>query len=106
MWPKAFLLNSTYHSEFSLCSVEQYVQAVHDGVSAVTFDLAASFWQVILPAETQLYIVGVDGQVYRILRLPYGIDAASEIVHLLVSEVARLAAMTASVRTYVCMLWQ
>jgi hypothetical protein len=101
MWPKAFLLNSTYHSEFSLCSVEKYVQAVHDGVSAVTFDLAASFWQVILPAETQLYIVGVDGQVYRILRLPYGIDAASEIVHLLVSEVARLAAMTASVRTYV-----
>jgi hypothetical protein len=70
-------------------------------VSAVTFDLAASFWQVLLPAQTQLYIVGVDGQVYRILRLPYGIDAASEIVHLLVSEVARLAAMTASVRTYV-----
>jgi hypothetical protein len=65
------------------------VRAVHDGVSAATFDLAASFW------------LGVDGQVYRILRLPYGIDAASEIVHLLVSEVARLAAMTASVRTYV-----
>jgi hypothetical protein len=77
------------------------VRAVYDGVSAVTFDLAASFWQAHLPAQTQLYVVGVDGQVYRILRLPYGIDAASEIVHLLVSEVARLAAMTASVRMYV-----
>jgi hypothetical protein len=60
MWPKAFLLTSAYQSEFSLGSAEEYVRAVHDGVSAVTFDLAASFWQVLLPAQTQLYIVGVD----------------------------------------------
>lgn len=94
MWPWTFLLRSDYTSHFSLESVGNYCQAVHKGNSACAFDLASSFWQVALE-KCNFVIVDEDGKKWRITRLPFGVDCASEIMQLIVEELGRLARVQA-----------
>ncbi len=96
-WPKRLLSQSTYQSAFTLPSVDQYRKTVHAGNWAVAFDLSASFAQVALPAESRLAFKSSDGKLYRLRRLPYGIDVAPEIMQLITECLAQRAAEGLSV---------
>ena len=87
-WPKLLLAISTYVSQHVLKSVDKYRQLARLGGQASTFDLQASFWQVPLPAGSKLVCVTESGKVVRMTRMPYGADAASEIMHILTSALA------------------
>lgn len=90
MWPKEFLAESTYSSQFSLSNVSTYARLVLAGASAVCFDLAASFWQVLLPSSVNFILQAADGSKWRVDRLPFGVDCASEIMQLIVEELVHL----------------
>ena len=90
MWPWMFLLNSDYHSEFSLSNVSQYCNAVFDGKHACAFDLSASFWQVVLEG-CNFVMQDESGKRWRITRLPFGVDCASEIMQLIVEQLGAIA---------------
>jgi hypothetical protein len=88
MWPWLNLLMSVYKSAHKLRTVEQYrLLALQQAVS-LCFDLQASFWQVLLPSTSKLVIVTEDGRILRMKRIPYGHDAASEIMHIITSTLA------------------
>ena len=90
MWPWTFLVDSDYQSEFALCNVREYTQAVHKGTHACAFDLAASFWQVALK-NVNFVMTAEDGKRYRVERMPFGIDCASEIMQIIVEELGKIA---------------
>lgn len=96
MWPWTFLINSDYQSEFALCNVQDYTQAVNRGSYACAFDLAASFWQVALDS-VNLVMIGEDGKKYRVERMPFGIDCASEIMQIIVEQLGKIACTRAGV---------
>ena len=91
MWPWLFLLTSDYQSEFSLANVHNYCQSVNDGQYSCAFDLASSFWQVLLPDECHFVMQDVNGHKWRITRLPFGVDSASEIMQIIVEELGHIA---------------
>ena len=74
IWPAGFLERSTYRSRFTLRSVPEYAALVQRGTRAVTFDLASSFAQVPLSPNTNIVLSGAGGTLWRVERLPYGID--------------------------------
>lgn len=88
MWPKDFLKRSPYSSQFSLPSVSEYRKLPLSGSHAVAFDLEASFWQVLLPDNCLLAVIDEQGRAFHMKRLPYGIDAASEIMQLITLTLA------------------
>lgn len=90
MWPWTFLLASEYNSEFALKNVHDYCNSVFDGQFSCAFDLSSSFWQVLLP-HCNFVVQDKNGKQYRITRLPFGVDCASEIMQLIVQELGRLA---------------
>jgi hypothetical protein len=96
MWPWTFLLSSEYNSEFSLKNVHDYCNSVHDGQFSCAFDLSSSFWQVLLP-HCNFVVQDKNGKQYRITRLPFGVDCASEIMQLIVQELGRLACNRAGI---------
>ena len=96
MWPWTFLIDSSYQSEFALCNVQEYTQAVNRGSYACAFDLAASFWQVALES-VNLVMTAEDGKKYRVLRMPFGIDCASEIMQTIVEQLGRIACTRAGI---------
>lgn len=87
-WANEWLRYTKYVSNHKLKSVAQYRQLALGGTKAVTFDLAASFYQVPLPPESRFVMVTESGVVYRLTRMPYGVDCASEIMHIIVSTLA------------------
>ena len=97
MWPWTFLLCSDYTSQFSLNDVSTYCQAVHKGNNACAFDLASSFWQVLLES-CNFVLVDENGGKWRIKRMPFGVDCASEIMQLIVEELGRMARVHAGLR--------
>ena len=97
MWPWTFLLCSDYTSQFSLNEVGTYCQAVHKGNNACAFDLASSFWQVLLES-CNFVLVDENGNKWRIKRMPFGVDCASEIMQLIVEELGRMARVHAGLR--------
>lgn len=95
MWPRVFHENfSRYVSDFSLPHTPIYADCVHEGSLAAAFDLASSFWQILLPSDINFVLTDHAGRPWRMTRLPFGVDCASEIVHLIVSELAFLSAPT------------
>ena len=91
-WPKEFLKRvSTYVSEFSLPSTPEYAELVHEGSHAVAFDAASSFWQVPLDEDVVFLMEDVKGQRWRVNRLPYGVDCASEVMQLIMEEIVHIA---------------
>jgi hypothetical protein len=98
-WPRLLLVRSSYDAQFRLLSVHEYRQLVHAGSHAVAFDLASSFWQVALPADSRLVMRGADGALYRVTRLPFGHDAAPEIMQLITSAIAEAATKRSSSQT-------
>ena len=91
-WPKFLLQRSKYLSAFTLPSVSEYRRCVHDGEFAAAFDLAASFAQVELPEASNLVFKAENGKLYRLNRLPYGIDVAPEIMQIISEALGREAA--------------
>jgi len=87
-WPELLLLLSTYISEHKLKNVFEYRQLALTGHKAATEDLQASFHQVLLGPKSNLVMIAEDGSVIRMKRMPYGADAASEIMHIIVSTLA------------------
>lgn len=87
-WPEVLLLLSQYVSEHKLKTVYENRLLALNKFAAVTYDLKASFHQVPLPETSRLVMVSEDGRVIRMKRLPYGADAASEIMHMIVSTLA------------------
>lgn len=87
-WPFELLKISKYVSQHHLKSVDQYRQLACNDYEAATFDLQASYHQICLPPEAKMIMVSESGVVYQMLRLPYGHDAASEIMHMIVSTLA------------------
>jgi hypothetical protein len=96
-WALAMLLKSKYKSMFSLPSVAEYRDGVLLGDAACAFDLQASFAQVELPASSRMVIRDENGDLWRLNRLPYGIDVAPEIMQILLTVLARRAAEQAQV---------
>ena len=92
MWALKYLQESGYKSNLRLDDTYEHRQYVHDGEYAAAFDLAASFWQVPVPKEARFVVVDDKGNVYRMTRLPYGVDCASEIMQIIVSALAGVAA--------------
>ena len=91
MWALQFLLASEYESEIKFDGMFEHRQYVHEGDKASAYDLAASFWQVPMPAEAKFVVIDENGLVYLMTRLPYGVDCASEIMQIIMSAVARVA---------------
>ena len=91
-WASEYLEQSGYASEFTLDTCAEYTQVVTQGSHAAAFDLKASYTQIVLPEDVHFVVVGRDGELYRLTRLPYGVDAAAEIMQLVTSELGRLAA--------------
>jgi hypothetical protein len=90
MWPWTFLWDSDYRSEFSLANVSDYCKSVFHGQYSCAFDLASSFWQVLL-ANCNFVVQDVKGNKWRITRMPFGVDSASEIMQTIVEELGYLA---------------
>lgn len=90
MWPYLMLLASDYSSEFSLDNVSQYCRSVFAGDYAVAYDLTASFWQVLIDG-CNFVLQDEDGKLWRITRMPFGVDCASEIMQIIVEELGRVA---------------
>lgn len=89
VWPRDYLATSDYNwpSTLSLGTVAKYRSLVLAGSTAVAFDLAASFWQIPLPPSS--FLAARCGQeLFRVTRLPYGIDCASEILQLTLEGIA------------------
>lgn len=53
-----------------------------------TFDLKASFYQVLLPRFDQFTFLAEDGEIYGLTRMPMGISTAPEIMQILMSTLA------------------
>lgn len=100
MWPKEFLLDSMYSSQFSLSSVSTYAKLVLAGTRAVCFDLAASFWQILLPSSVNFVLQAADGSTWRVDRLPFGVDCASEIMQLVVEELVYITLLCGDCRAH------
>ena len=98
MWPWMFLLCSDYQSEFSLSNVSQYCKSVFAGSHACAFDLSASFWQVVIE-NCNFVLQDESGKLWRITRLPFGVDCASEIMQLIVEELGRIATVRAGLKS-------
>lgn len=88
MWPESLLNASNYVSQFSLPAVHDYRLVPLLGSHAVAFDLAASFWQVLLSQLCRFAVICEDGRIFKMLRLPYGVDVASEIMQILTLTLA------------------
>ena len=88
MWARKHLQQSNYASDLRLDDTYEHRQYVHEGEYAAAYDLAASFWQVPLPKQCKFVVVDDEGNVYRMTRLPYGVDSASEIMQIIVSAIA------------------
>lgn len=91
-WACDYLASSGYVSDFGLDTCAEYTQVVTQGSYAAAFDLKASYTQIELPDEVNFIVVGEDGELYRLKRLPYGVDAAAEIMQIVTEEMARLSA--------------
>lgn len=87
-WPEMLLMLSTYISQHKLKTVFDYRLLALTGCAAATEDLQASFHQVELGPKSNLVMIAEDGSVIRMKRMPYGADAASEIMHIIVSTLA------------------
>ena len=96
MWPWTFLFSSDYQSEFSLNNVSEYCHSVFQGTHSCAFDLASSFWQILLP-KCNFVVQDADGHRWRITRMPFGVDSASEIMQLIVEELGYLACKNAGI---------
>jgi len=94
MWPWTFLLASDYLSEFSLENVSTYCKSVYSGQYACAFDLASSFWQVLLN-DCNFVLQDAKGNLWRITRMPFGVDSASEIMQIIVQELGHIACQRA-----------
>ena len=91
-WTKGFHdHDSSYVSEFSLPPTTEYADLVHQGSHAFAVDLAQSFWQVELPDSVNFVVTDAAGGLHRLQRLPFGVDCASEILQIIVLEVAHMA---------------
>jgi hypothetical protein len=97
MWPKDFLGESPYFSELELPAVPDYTSVVNGVNWATCFDLASSFWQVLLPADCVFVMVDHLGRQWRVDRVPFGVDSGSEILQIIVDELAHMAATRAGV---------
>ena len=91
MWALQHLLQSAYESQLKLGNTHDHRCYVRQGSQAAAFDVQASFWHVPLPAEAKFAVVDEEGNVYRMTRLPYGVDVASEIMHIITSALAGVA---------------
>jgi hypothetical protein len=91
-WALAMLKLSKYKSMFSLPSVAEYRDGVLLGEASCAFDLQASFAQIELPAASRMVIRDESGQLWRLNRLPYGIDVAPELMQIVLTILARRAA--------------
>jgi hypothetical protein len=97
LWSRDYLEQSDYQSEFSLDPCAQYTALVNDGTHAAAFDLKASYTQVKMPEDSNFVIIDEHGNAYRLERMPYGIDAASEIMQIIVEQLAAMSAAKADV---------
>lgn len=89
MWPDLMNLLSQYTSQHTLKSVQQYRRLALAGVlGGISFDLAASFHQIIIEAISRMIMITESGRVIQMLRMPYGLDIASEIMHMVVAALA------------------
>ena len=102
MWPFDFLRDSSYVSELTLPSVREYTQKVLLGKFACCFDLASSFWQVPLPDDVNFIMKDASGAEWRVTRVPFGVDCGSEILQLIVEELAFMAVQQANVAAHTC----
>lgn len=91
MWPATFLEESVYTSAFSLPSAVVYRRLVLAGAFAAAFDLASSFWQVQMPSDANFVIEDSSGELWRIDRLPFGVDCAPELMQLITLSLVELS---------------
>lgn len=87
MWPKRLLMQSGYISAFELRSVGRYRELAREE-AAVAFDLSASFWQLLLPPDARFILIDDNGDAHLLLRMPYGMDVAAEIMQIVVCTLA------------------
>ena len=97
-WPRAAADVSNYESRFSTAKIAE-MRSLALGKYGVTFDLASSFWQVPLADHVYMLLEDVHGNLYRITRMPFGIDFAPEVAQLLCEHLVRLALQQVPVET-------
>ena len=84
-WPEAQLAQSRYDSNMSLRTAKRLRDITAKHSAGAAFDVKASYTQVEMP---RFVFQSKDGRFFKLLRMPYGLDGAAEIMQLLVSAVA------------------
>jgi len=85
-WPQEFLHASAYNAELSLQTAALLRSAIAEHSTAAAFDLAAAYMQIEMPGVYMFQ--DQAGTFYELLRMPYGVDAAAEIMDLVTAALA------------------
>ncbi len=85
-WPEEFLDTSDYVSDVELQSQAKLRQAVVKASHAAAYDLTAAYSQV--PLDASFAFAVDDGTYIEITRMPYGVDAAAEVMNIITAAIA------------------
>jgi len=89
-----------YDSEFSLKSVETIVEEVRPETWALTADLCAAFYQVLIPLPCRhRFVFSHKNKLYQMCRLPMGARQSAEIVQTLLPIIVQTAIRAANAET-------
>ena len=92
LWPKGLndASRSDYDAQFTLQTARQQVEAVNSGLYSFALDLAASFYQILLPQEARkFYVFKVGNQKYWPTRMQMGARESPEIMQRVCEYLAR-----------------
>lgn len=82
-WPRRALRRSKYVSEFATANMATDLKRMKRCRYAAAFDLKASFFQVALPTGINFLVADQSGNIYRLDRMPMGMDASPEVMQMI-----------------------